>query len=253
MVNSFAEESVSPLEQQLIELGRRIARERQTRGMAVEDVARLSKVSVPTIARIELGNGGVGWRNLVAVMNALGLSPISEDSLAMRQEELPVHALHLNSDAVQEAVEEAARAACTELDALFPDSRPEVDGLNSNFQGLLVEHLKAMLCGEMAYRSSHHIALNRLVYSDGQLGREYHLKEGADGFLVRLVDTEQVLDDGRFRPAHRVNDLYTSWEYAAEAVHNFVSKGEHLPGPVRIVSGWFSGKGVRFTAPARVE
>lgn len=237
------------LESQLTELGNRIAVQRRSRGLTVEDVTKGTRVSMQTIARIEGGNGGVGTKNLLAVMNFVGLPPLPEDSPVMRQEELPLHPLHLDSEVVQTAIEEAAKLACERLDELFPGARAEVDGISSEFQGLLVKHLAAMLRGQPHYRLSHQSNLKPLVYSDVDLGREFALAEGAEGFLVRLVNTPRVLEDGAFRLAHRVRDMYTKWEFAAQAVKQYIDREGHLPGPVRIVSGWWSDgeTGVRFT------
>lgn len=240
------------LESQLNELGNRISAQRRSRGLSIEDVAKATGVSMATITRIEIGNGGVGTKNLLAVMNFVDLPPLPDDSPVMRQDTLPLHPLHMEQEVVQTAIEEAAKLACDRLDELFPGERPEVEGISSEFQGLLVKHLSAMLRGQPHYRLSYQSNLKQLVYSDVDLGREFSLAEGAQGFLVRLVDTPRVLEDGAFRLAHRVSDMYTSWEYAALAVKQFIEREGHLPGPVRIVSGWWSDgeTGVRFTPPA---
>jgi DNA-binding XRE family transcriptional regulator len=237
------------LENQLVELGNRINAQRRHLGKTVEDVSLATGVSVPTIIRIEAGNGGVGSKNLLAVMTHVGLPAISEDSPLMRQAALPVHALHVDSAEVQGAVEEAAKLACEHLDKLFPTARPEVEGISSDFQGLLVKHLGAMLRGQSHYRLSTMVNLKPLVYSDVDLGNEFSLKDGAKGYLVRLVESQKVLEDRKFRLAHRVGDMYTSWESAAAAVRDYIETEGHLPGPVRIVSGWWSDgeTGVRFT------
>jgi transcriptional regulator with XRE-family HTH domain len=240
------------VDDQLVELGKRIYAQRRQLGKSVEQVSLATGVSVPTILRIEAGNGGVGSKNLLAVMAHVGLPAISEDSPVMRQAALPAHALHSDSPEVQEAVEDAARAACERLDELFPGAKKEVDGITSNFQGLLMQHISAMLRGQQYYRQSHWTELPQLVYSDVDLGNQYSLPDGAKGYLVRLVDTQKVLEDRKFRLAHRVGDMYTSWEYAAAAVRDYIETEGHLPGPVRIVPGWWSEgeTGVRFTAPA---
>ena len=242
----------SAIEEQLKALGNRVAVTRRSAKMSLEDLRDATGVSVATIQRIEDGNGGVGSRNLLAVMNRLSISPADGFSLALDQESLPAHTRHLDDEDVKEAIEDAARAACDRLGELFPGARAEVDGISSNFQGMLVEHLSAMLCGQPAYRPSHHVPLKELVYSDAMLGREYSLKDGAHGFLVRLIGTNKFLEYGRFRRVQRAADMYTSWEAAAAAVRQYVKwSGDHLPGPVRIVSGWWSEgeTGARFTPP----
>ena len=192
----------------------------------------------------------MGSKNLLAVLQALDLNPLAAMVDALPAEELPLHSLHLDNEIVQEAIEDAARAACQRLDELFPGSKREVDGISSNFQGLLVQHLSAMLCGRQAANIGHLVALDSLVYSEGLLGREYSLAEGASGYLVRLTGTDKVLDEGKFRRARAARDMYTTWDAAATAVRAYVEKEGHLPGPVRIVSGWWAedtSGGVRFS------
>ena len=239
------------LDTQLQDLAARIRAARQQANLSVDELSGATKVSVSTILRMEAGNGGVGLHNLMAVLAHLGLSlvgyPAVED-----QDQLPIHPLHLDSPEVTDIIESAVSNLCDELGQLFPDAKPDLDGISSNFQGLLVDHVKAMLTGEMHHRVSHHVALKPLVYSERILGREYSLKAGADGYLVRLLGTDKVLEDGRFRPARKVSDMYTSWDTASAAVRSYVEKEEHLPGPVRIVSGWFGddGEGVQFISRA---
>lgn len=238
------------LEAKLQRLGMAVARARNEKGMTVEALSRASRVSGLTVSRIEAGYGGVGAKNLLAVLQALDLNPLAAVVDALPSEELPAHSLHLDNEVVQEAIEDAARDACQRLGELFPGNRPEVDGISSNFQGLLVQHLSAMLRGQQAANIGHLVSLTSLVYSDDQLGREYSLAEGANGYLVRLTGTDKVLDEGRFRRARAVRDMYTTWDAAAAAVRKYVETEGHLPGPVRIVSGWWAREesgGVRFS------
>ena len=241
-------EDDTALEQQLKELGTRLRLARVEANLSIDELAKATRVGALTLSRMEAGNGGVGSRNLMAVLSYHGMS-LDDFSRVAAQEELPLHALSLEDDAVAEVIEEAARAAVEKLDELFPGNRPEVDGISSNAQGLLVEQIKALLKGQSHYTPSSLTFLKPLVYSDSILGREYSKKEGAAGYLVRLVDTDRVLEDGRFRLARKATDMYSSWEAAAAAVRKFVQDEGHLPGPVRIVSGWWTGgeTGVRFT------
>jgi transcriptional regulator with XRE-family HTH domain len=247
-------ENQSLVQSQLDELGQCVAHAREEAGLTVEELAKAAGVGVSTIQRMEQGNGGVGLGNLVAVMRHLGLS-LDRYTSVVNQDALPLHPLFVDDEEVDDVIEETVSDLCNRLDALFPGSRREAEGISSNFQGLLCDHLRAMLCGEMHHRSSHRIELNTLVYSDSQLGREYSLKDGAEGHLVRLVGTDHVLEDGAFRLARKVSDMYTSWEAAAEAVRKYVKKDGHLPGPVRIVSGWWATgeTGVRFTSRAESD
>lgn len=242
----------SELEQKLKQLGGAVFRARFDKSMTVEAVARASRVSEVTVSRIEAGYGGVGSKNLMAVLQVLDLNPLAGLAGSLPSDELPMHSLHLDHPKVQEAIEDAAKAACERLDELFPGNRPEVDGISSNFQGLLVAHLSAMLCGRQDASASHPVMLKGLVYSNALLGREYVLADDADGYLVRLLGTDKVLDDNRFRRARAAQDLYTSWDSAADAVRKHIETVGHLPGPLRIVSGWLArdeAAGVRFSAP----
>jgi len=238
------------LEEKLRQLGDAVARARADKGLTVDALARASRVSALTVSRIEAGFGGVGAKNLLAVLDALELNPLAAVVDALPADELPLHSLHLDNPVVQEAIEDAARDACQRLDELFPGNKPELDGLSSNFQGLLVQHLSAMLCGRQAANIGHLVTLKSLVYSDSLLGRQYSLAEGADGYLVRLNDTDKVLDENRFRRARACQDMYTTWDAAAAAVRKYVETQGHLPGPVSIVSGWWAREesgGVRFS------
>jgi transcriptional regulator with XRE-family HTH domain len=230
------------LEAQLQELGARITSARANAGLSSEALAKATGVSLSTLLRMETGNGGVGSRNLIAVVNHLGLS-LDSYSRVVDQDSLPLYPHFVDDPEIMETIEEAVSELCGKLDELFPGAKRESEGISSNFQGLLRDHVCAMLCGQMYHRESHYVALNQLLYSDVNLGREYSLKEGANGYLVRLTGTDQVLEDGRFRPARKVGDLYTSWEAAADAVREYVKREGHLPGPVRIVSGWFASSG----------
>jgi transcriptional regulator with XRE-family HTH domain len=242
------------LEQNLRQLGEAVSRARAAKGMTVADLARVAHVGAGTITRIETGYGGTGARNLLAVLHALDLDPLSYVVDSAPAEELPLHCLHVDNPAVQEAIDEAVREACHRLDELFPGVPKEGEGIGSNFQGLLVQHVTAMLCGRQGANPGHLVQLNNLLYSDDLLGREYSLAEGADGYLVRLTGTDKVLEDGRFRLVRTVNDLYTSWDSAAAAVRKYVESNGHLPGPVRITSGWLAREddgGARFSAQGK--
>jgi hypothetical protein len=133
------------------------------------------------------------------------------------------------------------------LDKLFPDALPETHGINSNFRGLLADHLRAMLCGKPFKNVAHRVALNPLLYDNDCLGRAYSLSDDATGYLVRVNGTKLVLDEGRFKSAQYAQDMYSSWDSAAEALKAFLATGEHPPGPVRIVGGYFlESRGVGF-------
>ena len=222
---------------------------RQAEGLSGQEMAKRCNVSYRTLLRLEEGNAGIAIGVILRAFKALNLPPPTHLSAVESQEVLPQHALHLDSDEVNEAVEAAASAACSALDKLFPEGiRPEVEGIGSDFQGLLTNHLRAMLRGQPYQDPRHMTFLRKLVYSDADLGRNYTLPEGADGYLVRVVGKRDVLEDGSFKPVMRVSDLYSSWDAAAKAMRDFVDRGEHPPGPVRIVAGYWRGEsGVSFS------
>ena len=51
----------------------------------------------------------------------------------------------MTHDEIEEAIERAAGLACKSLDEVFPGT--ERGGITSNFQGLLVAHIRTMLQG----------------------------------------------------------------------------------------------------------
>lgn len=247
------EDLTTDLEQTLSHLGEAVARARLEKRLTVDELAKNSRVSALTVYRIEAGNGGVGTRNLMAVLRALDLDPMMRLVDTLPADELPLHPIHVTDDSVRAVIEDAVRGACQRLDGLFQQAKPEVDGISSNFQGLLVDHVTAMLCGRQAANLSRQVCLKGLLYSDDLLGREYSLADDANGFLVRMVGTDKVLDNNRFVRARRATDLYSSWDAAAESVKHYLTTNGHPPGPLRIVSGWFAPEesgGVRFTNPA---
>lgn len=247
-------DATTDLEETLQSLGAAIAKSRLEHRLTVQELARDSGVSPLTVYRIENGSGGVATQSLFAVLHVLNLDVLRHVVDTLPRETLPLHHIHVSSTDVQERIAAAARVACQQLEELFPGVAPEVEGITSNFQGLLEDHLTAMLCGRPSAQPTHRVVLPELVYSDDMLGREYSLAEGASGFLVRLLGTNKVLDNNRFCQARRASDMYTSWDGAAMAVREYLETHGHLPGPVRIVSGWFSpdeNGGVRFTGGAQ--
>ena len=120
-------------------------------------------------------------------------------STAMSEPSL--YPIHVDSAPVQRAVEAAVRAACDELDVLFPGAKPEVNGVSSNFAGLLEAHIKALLTGKSGYTPSHLVSLPVLLATDHVFGKAYSLPdEQGCGYMV-VDDTEhRVLSaySGRF-------------------------------------------------------
>jgi hypothetical protein len=122
-------------------------------------------------------------------------------------ENAALYAMHIDDPEVEQAVDEAVRLLCRELDSLFPGAAPDGGkGVGSNFQGLMVEHVKAMLTGKNQARRSHHTHLPVLLADDNAFGQPFALPnvQGA-GYVVVNPTKNQVLSaySGRFVPAYR--------------------------------------------------
>lgn len=84
----------------------------------------------------------------------------------------PLYPTMTDEPQVVDAIEAAASAACAALSKLFPEGhRAETQGISSNFQGLLVEHLTAMLTGAEAADRSWRTELNALFATARSFGR----------------------------------------------------------------------------------
>lgn len=118
-----------------------------------------------------------------------------------------LYPMHVEDDQVRAVVDEAVRLACRELDSLFPGVAPDGGkGISSNFQGLLVEHVNAMLTGQNQARRSHHTHLPTLLANDQAFGAQFRLPavQGA-GYVVLSPSTGRALSaySGRFMPVFR--------------------------------------------------
>ena len=121
----------------------------------------------------------------------------------------PIYPAHVDDPEVDSVVEEAVHRTCRELDVLFPGATPDGGkGVSSNFQGLLVSHIKAMLAGKPHARISHRVDLPVLLADDTAFGREFSLPDvqGA-GYVVLCPSNSTVLDaySGRFIDACSIN------------------------------------------------
>jgi len=109
---------------------------------------------------------------------------------------------HVDTPEVCDVIEESVRLACRELDQLFPGAAPDGgQGVSSNFQGLLVEHVRAMLTGKNHAQRSHHTELPVLLADDGVFGAPFSLPDipGA-GYMVVWPKENSILSaySGRF-------------------------------------------------------
>lgn len=139
--------------------------------------------------------------------------------------QVPLYANDVREQSIQEAVEEAAAEACRRLDDLFPGAPKERGGIGSQFQGVLVEHLAAMLTGREYSQQSYARAMPALFGDWRTFGRVTDVG-GQEGVTLLKVperlDGEQLFydgDKGRFVPLASVSvgALFTSSEAAVTA------------------------------------
>ncbi|EOG8381083.1 MULTISPECIES: hypothetical protein [Pseudomonas] len=132
----------------------------------------------------------------------------------------------IDDPAVHDAIERAASAACSQLDALFPGC--DRGGIGSNFQALLGQCIGHMLQGGslLDQQRGHRIALRQLVASSTMFGDP---RMPGNAFLVVRDDDAHpwltsrpetlalCLDTNRFRPLSQIGDAWTSFDAAAKA------------------------------------
>lgn len=224
------------LVEQVAAMGRRIRAEREHQCLTLADLASRARIGLQTLIRIEDGSPGVALANVQKVLGALDLpSTLAPEGYARDYSE-PLHPVHIEDAELTEAVEDAVRLACRRLDDFFNDKfgdvRPEVNGISSNFQGLLEMHVRAMLKGEMAHKASHRTELHKLVYSDGDLGGPRYAPSAA-GWVLRARGTSKVLQDGRaVSMTSEVFDPYTSREAAERAFRDSIERHGHPATPL---------------------
>lgn len=143
---------------------------------------------------------------------------------------LPLYPRLVDDEAVDSAVEEAVSAACSVLDELFPEGAGiEFKGVNSNFQGLLAAHMKAMLTGTEAADRRYRTQVNALLATDHSFGRlPRGIDENAESIGYTVVKLAQRRDepdlfldpdDGYCELARLLpGGLYTSVEYCVKGV-----------------------------------
>lgn len=134
-------------------------------------------------------------------------SILLERSTRVLDQDAALYALHVDDKEVEQVIDEAVHSLCRELDALFPGAAPDGGkGVGSNFQGLMVEHVKAMLTGKNGARRSHHTHLPVLLADDHVFGQPFALPDvqGA-GYVVVSPTNNKVLSaySNRFVPSFR--------------------------------------------------
>jgi hypothetical protein len=143
---------------------------------------------------------------------------------------VPLYAHDVSEPHIQTAIEEAAAAACERLDELFGGAPKESGGIGSNFQGVLVEHLAAMLTGREAARQNYSRQINPLFGDWATFGRDQSC--GAkEGFTIMQVperlDGERLFynDDRKaFVPLDQAcaGALFSGQEYAVAAAYKWL-------------------------------
>lgn len=162
----------------------------------------------------------------------------------------PLYALSVDDPKVENAVEEAVSAACDVLDALFEgQGSPETRGISSNFQGLLGDHIRAMLTGKEHAGKSHSTHLIPLLASWDSFGRHVYSKEGKQGITImrpaqRIAEADTFLGDRGMVPLEKLEpgELFTSSEAAVKGYLEYLRRREESPQdhPARLVVVDFS-------------
>lgn len=228
--------------------GKAIQAEREHRGWSRETLAQRAGVGLQTLVRLENGSPGTSVGNLTAVLYALDMN-LEVHAPASPAERLPLHPLNLDSDQVGCVLRAAVSAACNKLDELFPGAKPEVNGICSNFAGLLEEHLRAMLEGNPQARRTSLTALPVLGYSERTFGSSRVLPRDADGWLVRVKDRNLFLEPSNryvglasaYRRLTGITDLYSSWDAAVRCALCAIEDQGHPEGALEIVPGRWAG------------
>lgn len=150
--------------------------------------------------------------------------------------------MHIEDEEIQDAIQQAARAACEVLDETFPGHDGNKPGITSNFQGLLVEILVQMLAGNDPVSRGSATRLPRLVFTDRSFGDCRQRSE--DGYVVLKPkaaapryfspmnppdpEPELVLNDmgTRFIPIDTPDaiDPFTSFEAAVKAAMDYMKR-----------------------------
>ena len=157
----------------------------------------------------------------------------------------PLYARRVDDSDVDAAVEEAVSAACDVLDGLFgQEGSPETRGISSNFQGLLADHIRAMLCGFEHANKTHTTPLNPLLARWDSFGRHVHTKTPQQGVTLmrpaqRVSESDLFYSEGQFVEVQKINvgGLFTSSEAAVKDYLAYLRRRGESPQehPTRLV------------------
>lgn len=150
---------------------------------------------------------------------------------------VPLYPHDVSEADIVDAIEEAANLATKRLDELFRGAPPEKAGISSNFQGLLVEHLSAMLTGREYSKKSYSRQLNSLYGDWRTFGRQVSAGNLEGITLLEVPDqlgNEQLFyddDKKRFVPLAQlsVGALFTGTEAAVKAGFAWLRANELSP------------------------
>jgi hypothetical protein len=166
----------------------------------VRKTFRLSKPAIEELDRMVMQEQYPDHTAALTSVLMARAAPVVDENAAL-------YAMHVDDKEVEQVIDDAVHALCRELDSLFPGAAPDGGkGVGSNFQGLMVEHVKAMLTGKNQARRSHHTHLPVLLADDNAFGQPFSLPEvqGA-GYVVVSPSNNMVLSaySNRFVPAYR--------------------------------------------------
>ena len=151
-------------------LGEEIRRAREFRRMTLHTLAAAADVGLQTLVRLEAGHAGVSVLILQKVLRVLGI----ESRLLLAgagDSETAYRPCHVQGERTQQALLDAAGAACKVLDGFLQeraDGAAAHPGIGPEFRQQLKAHLQAMLCGVPGDPKPG--VLPALVYSERSLG-----------------------------------------------------------------------------------
>lgn len=166
---------------------------------------------------------------------------------------LPFHPYLVDDPRVIEVVESAVSAACEVLDEFTRTlgvKYPEVNGIGTNFQGLLIAHLKAMVTGAEHAKISHAIPLLPLFATKKSFGTVPFSKKLQGYTFMRIPETvsePELFFNGTasWVPLQSLDpgELFTSDEFAVKSVLKLFRTEQKSPRdcPMRLVLIDFSG------------
>ena len=191
-------------------------------------------------------------RDEVSILEALqseNRSQTFKDALALLggtelAREVALYPRSIDEPEIDEAIEEAVAAACDALQGLFPRGPGvELRGINSNFQGTLGDHIRAMLCGLDGAKLTHRREMSALLANGrtfgrlkGDNGRNREIGYTVMQFGRGTPDLFLSSETGRMVEASRYSyaDTFTSQDYAHDGALRALSKASQSPRQERL-------------------